>query len=182
MELSDITPELCSVDEIPELAPLNDRQRNFCVFYVANGGNGADAARKAGYSEKTSTQTGHAIAHKKHVREAIKAVRDWYFRSLIIEKNEALAILSQFARGNLASVLDDDGEINGSKVKKAGRIVESYDVKVIEGQNGISVSKKVKLHDPRAAIDTLAKIAGWYREDLKLKIGDVEFSMAYGER
>ena len=69
MELSDITPELCSVDEIPELAPLNDRQRNFCVFYVANGGNGADAARKAGYSEKTSTQTGEKPLDESERRE-----------------------------------------------------------------------------------------------------------------
>ena len=38
---------------------MNERQRRFCELYAASG-NAAEAARLAGYSEKTARQQGHA--------------------------------------------------------------------------------------------------------------------------
>lgn len=170
MELKDLSLDILPIDDIPELKALtNDRQRNFAVFYVANGGNGADAARKAGYSEKTANRTGGQIAKTPSVKAAVRAVREWFFANLILSKNEALAILSQMARGSIADVMDADGSINKNTIRKAGRIIESYDEE----------SGKVKLRDPRAAIETIGKVLGWFRDDIKIHAGNVEIRMEH---
>lgn len=168
MELSDITLEGLPPDEIPELKALtNDRQRNFAVFYVANGGNGADAARRAGYSEKTASRTGGQIARQPGIRAAVRAVREWFFERMVMSKNEALYLLSETARGNLSDLLDANGQVDVRAVKRHGRIVESYDA-------GKGV---VKVRDPRAAIETIGKVLGWFREDVSIRTESVTITM-----
>lgn len=159
MELSDITPESVEIMEIPQLVALrNDRLRNFAVFYAACG-NGAEAARRAGYSELTANRNGGKMA--KRCREAIDAVRNWYFAREAISQGEALALLSRMARGNLANAIDDEGELSIAGLKRQRLVLSNYSVKRVDTEDGSSVSKTVRVVDPRAAIESIAKIAGW---------------------
>ena len=51
---------------------LTDQQRKFVEVYVDNGGNGADAARKAGYAQKTARQEASRQLRNPCVLEGIK--------------------------------------------------------------------------------------------------------------
>lgn len=50
---------------------LTDQQSKFVVCYVANGGNGAEAAREAGYAENSSRQAAYKLLRIRHVQDAI---------------------------------------------------------------------------------------------------------------
>lgn len=53
------------------MTDLTPQQAAFVHEYVSNGGNGSDAARKAGYSEISAGKYAHELTRKKHVQEAI---------------------------------------------------------------------------------------------------------------
>ncbi len=182
MRLHDITPETVSVSEIPELAALsNDRQRNFAIFYVSNGGNGAAAARDAGYTAKTSNRNGGTYAKSPKIKAAIEAIRNWFFAKHTMSKQEALAILSMHARSSLGDVLDDNGNIKGRMVKEAGAVVKSYKVKKSVDKDGNEeFSRALEMRDPRSAIETIAKIEGWFREEIKVNVGNIQFVQNLG--
>lgn len=54
--------------------PLTFKQERFCQNYVRNNGNGADAARRAGYSEFTAKEMSHENLTKPHIRARIKQI------------------------------------------------------------------------------------------------------------
>ena len=84
-----------------------------------------------------------------------------------MSRNEALYLLSETARGNLSDLLDANGQVDVRAVKRHGRIVESYDA-------GKGV---VKVRDPRAAIETIGKVLGWFREDVSIRTESVTITM-----
>ena len=53
---------------------LTLRQDNFCAYYVANG-NAAEAARKAGYTERTAHNQGYRLLKDARVQARIRAVQ-----------------------------------------------------------------------------------------------------------
>lgn len=163
MELSDISAENVPLDEMPEMEGLNDRQRNFAVFYVSNGGNGAAAARSAGYSAKTAARTGGHMARNPKIRAAVLAVRGWFWKQHTMDKSEALYILSEIARANMGDYVDHGGEVSAAAIRRRGRAVEAYDPE----------KQTIRIRDPRAAIDTLGKLLGWGNE-LKVQAENVQ--------
>ncbi|MGH9427031.1 MAG: terminase small subunit, partial [Terriglobia bacterium] len=52
---------------------MSNKQAAFVVAYVSNGGNATQAAREAGFSEKSARQIGGCLARKPHVQKAIEA-------------------------------------------------------------------------------------------------------------
>jgi len=55
------------------MADPTENQAAFAVAYVANGGNGTEAAKAAGYSPQTARQQAASLLNKPHVRDAIHA-------------------------------------------------------------------------------------------------------------
>lgn len=79
---------------------LTKRQELFVTQYLANGGNGAAAARDAGYSEHTARQIATENLAKPYVASAIRAKRseimrdteskvDWLIERLTAEATDA---------------------------------------------------------------------------------------------
>lgn len=60
---------------VDEDTPLTDRQERFVVEYLATA-NGAEAARRAGYSEHTAKEIASENLTKPNVKRAITAKRD----------------------------------------------------------------------------------------------------------
>ena len=60
---------------VDEETPLTDRQERFVVEYLATA-NGAEAARRAGYSEHTAKEIASENLTKPNVKRAITAKRD----------------------------------------------------------------------------------------------------------
>lgn len=78
---------------------MNERQRRFADEYIRTG-NAEQAAIKAGYSEKYARGNAHKlvanVSVKNYIDEQIQRIRD----ESIMDAKEALAILSEIARGN----------------------------------------------------------------------------------
>ena len=51
----------------------NEQQAAFVNEYVATGGNGSEAARRAGYSKKSASQAAYQLLQKPHILVAIHA-------------------------------------------------------------------------------------------------------------
>lgn len=78
---------------------MNERQRRFADEYIRIG-NAEQAAIRAGYSEKYARGNAHKlvanVSIKNYIDEQIQRIRD----ESIMDAKEALAILSEIARGN----------------------------------------------------------------------------------
>ena len=53
-------------------ATNTEQQQTFAAYYVANGGNGAKAARDAGYSAKSARVIAHKLVNNPRVQELIQ--------------------------------------------------------------------------------------------------------------
>ena len=73
---------------------LSTRQEAFCRHYTASG-NAADAARQAGYSERSARQTGCALLERPYILERVRRIRMSWRRT---ERDEAQIVLARLER------------------------------------------------------------------------------------
>ena len=69
---------------------LTPQQEQFAVEYATNGGNATEAAKTAGYSERTAAQQGHRLSRLPHVQQRIAQEC-----SAIVACNVPLALAAQ---------------------------------------------------------------------------------------
>ena len=79
---------------------LSTRQEAFCRHYAASG-NAADAARQAGYSERSARQTGCALLERPYVVERLRRIRLSWKRT---ERDEAQIVLARLEQAWDAAV------------------------------------------------------------------------------
>ena len=82
---------------MPIIAPaiaLSTRQEAFCRHYTVSG-NAADAARQAGYSERSARQTGCALLERPYIVERVRRIRMSWKRTERDETRIVLARLEQ---------------------------------------------------------------------------------------
>lgn len=111
---------------------LNVRQKAFCEYYVECC-NATEAAKKAGYSEKTAYSIGNENLKKPEIKRYIKEIMDNKLSENILSANEVLSLLSDIARGKtneevITTVGDGVSEIK--KVEK--RVSEKDRLKALE--------------------------------------------------
>ena len=79
---------------------LSTRQEAFCRHYAASG-NAADAARQAGYSERSARQTGCALLERPYIIERLRRIRLSWKRT---ERDEAQIVLARLEQAWDAAV------------------------------------------------------------------------------
>ena len=79
---------------------LSTRQEAFCRHYTASG-NAADAARQAGYSERSARQTGCALLERPYILERVRRIRMSWKRT---ERDEAQIVLARLEQAWDAAV------------------------------------------------------------------------------
>ena len=79
---------------------LSTRQEAFCRHYAVSG-NAADAARQAGYSERSARQTGCALLERPYVVERLRRIRLSWKRT---ERDEARILLARLEQAWDAAV------------------------------------------------------------------------------
>ena len=95
---------------------LTAKQRAFVDHYVQSW-NATDAAKRAGYSERTA----HVIGHENLRKPKIQTEIDKAVQSRVITRNEALARLADQVRGDLGDYIDDSGKVDIQKAKREGK-------------------------------------------------------------
>lgn len=114
--------------------------------------NAAEAARRAGYSEKTARQIGAENLTKPDIRAAI----DERMRLLAMSADEALFRLSQHARGSMEDFVDvETNTIDLNKADKAGKLhlVKKFTHTKTDKSENISV----ELYDAQSALNSILK-------------------------
>ena len=84
--MTDVIPLLPPLQHLPEAvqALRHERERVFVWHYMLNGANGADAARKAGYSDKKegAKVRAHELLHRDDIQQALRELSTRYLFSL----------------------------------------------------------------------------------------------------
>jgi phage terminase small subunit len=132
---------------------LTKKQRAFIDAYLVCW-NAAEAARRAGYSERTARSIGSENLTKPDVAAEIEQ----RIKERVMDTNEALAILGDIARGSMKDVLEFRDGMSLPLVRITPENVHL--VKDVEkGQMGVV---RVKLEDRQSALDKILRANGAY--------------------
>lgn len=152
---------------------LNDKRQAFVEHYLQCW-NATEAARRAGYSEKTANQQGPRLLVNVGIQAAIQA----RIAELKMSTDEVLLRLAGHARGSIEAFLDDEDEFSLSQarannqlhlVKKLKRTRRTEHPK--DSDPVTTTTTEVELHDPQAAlvhIGRALKLFGDRNEDVDL--------------
>lgn len=103
---------------------LNDRQKRFCDYYIANGGNATKAANDAGYSERTANEQGAQLLAKLSIQEYIKARVEESDKRRIASGDEVLETLTSILRREYTESVVVTVKTESSRYDKNGKIVK----------------------------------------------------------
>lgn len=143
---------------------LNRKQRIFVDEYLRCW-NASEAARRAGYSEKTAGSQGHDLLKKPEISAEIDA----RVQASSMSANEVLERLSDFARADMTDFFDlpedPDGKLPTFNFVKAIRAGKGHLIKKLKyKEDGI----EFEMVDAQAALAQLVKIHGMAKETLEL--------------
>lgn len=152
---------------------LSTKQLAFIEHYLTTW-NGAEAARLAGYSEKTAKEQASRMLTEVNVQEAIQA----RLTKLKMSADEVLVRLSEHARGSIAPFMrrSPDGELHG---------FDLGDDKPLNLLHKVTVSKRtikevteekvtVELYDAQAALALIGKHHGLFVEKIDISHQEIE--------
>jgi phage terminase small subunit len=175
------------------MAMASKQQQVFIEHYLQCW-NATEAARRAGYSERTARQQGSRLLARDDIAEAIAA----RLAELKMSSDEVLVRLADHARGSMADFTEVDGhgrlKFDFKKAASANKLHLIREFEILPSEYGVSV--RVKLYDAQAALVQLGKhhklwverheVADWRREALEagLNPDELEHGLAehiYGE-
>ena len=140
------------------LKPLTYKEKAFGDFYCANGFIQWRAAESAGYqgSKDTLYVRGSENLKKPNVRAYISSKMD----EMTLDVEQAIAEVSNIAKGEAAQYLNTDGTIDVAGLKESGLIrnIESVRTTTHITDKVTSFSHSVKLLNRRQALQDLLKV------------------------
>lgn len=133
---------------------LTDKQNAFIEHYLMCW-NATEAARRAGYSERSAYSIGHENLRKPEIAAAIEARAE----TMKATANEVLLRLATIARGDMTQFLAiEDGRvrIDWDKARSGHALGLVRSLKITPTEFGPAVA--FELYDAQAALVTLAKV------------------------
>ena len=125
---------------------LTKKRKAFVIEYLQSW-NASEAARRAGYSEKTAYSIGHELLKIPEIVEAIEQ----HVNELTMKRDEALIRLGAIARGTMADFIDVVGEyVDLSKAEGRGKLQLIKKFKRIETKEGARI--EIELYDAQSAL------------------------------
>jgi phage terminase small subunit len=156
---------------------LTYRERVFINEYINNGGNGKQAAIAAGYGSGRPDQSAYQVLHRLQVQQHIQD----RISEAAVCADEVIGTLASFMRGNIADLLDDDGNFDIALVKRRqlGHLLKTVTrttrkIKTELGQPlQIAQDYRIQLHSPVQAASILARLMGIHRKISDPQYGDI---------
>lgn len=103
---------------------LTTKQKNFCEYYLQTG-NATEAARLAGYSDKTARVIGTENLSKPAISEYIAGRRAEMDKTLIADSDEVLRFYSAVMRGEVKDQFGLDAAL-GDRLKAGDSLMKRY--------------------------------------------------------
>lgn len=172
----------------PGSEPLeNHRYEAFAVEYVANGGNGTQAALKVGYAKSAAHVTAHRVISDAKVSARVDYLRRSKLKALHMSADETLAEIAKIARASMGEVLhvtpDGDPYIDLSKASpeflaaiERAEIEDFTDGREVD-ENGETIKRdvrrvKVKMASKLGALQTIAKHHGLLTDKVEVTVSE----------
>ena len=128
---------------------LTPKQKDFCEYYLQTG-NAAEAARKAGYSEKTARVIGPENLSKPAISEYITKRRAEMDKALIADSDEVMRFYSAVMRGEVKDQFGLDPALS-DRIRAAELLGKRYrlfaDKVSVEGVVPVVISGDDELED-----------------------------------
>jgi phage terminase small subunit len=150
-----------------EIKPLTEKEELFCQSYLIDF-NGARAAREAGYSSDSAKEIACENLTKPHIRARIQELRTEMGKSFNITRERIAQEYSRMAFGDIRKIFKADGSLllphewdDDTAAIIAGLDTDELFEGAGQDREQIGYTKKVKLNDKRAALDSLVKMMGY---------------------
>jgi phage terminase small subunit len=150
-----------------EIKTLTEKEELFCQGYLIDF-NGARAAREAGYSADSARQIATENLSKPHIQDRIQELRQGIGKKFNITLDRIAQEYGKMAFGDIRKIFKDDGSLllpsewdDDTAAAIAGIDTDELFEGVGRDREQIGVTKKVKLSDKRAALDSLVKLMGY---------------------
>lgn len=135
---------------------MNIRREKFVREYLRTG-NATKSAQAAGYSKRTAYSQGERLLRNAEIKQAVETARKRAEEKGLVDLIEAKRVLSRIIRSKLSEYLDANGKPNLSKLKKSEQEIMELAIE----PTTYGTRRKIKLRDPIAAIERLARLSGW---------------------
>lgn len=161
-----------------EARKLTNKQRLFIDYYLQSF-NASDAARKAGYSEKTARQIGQENLSKPDIQAEIQE----RLSEVHMSAEEALKLLADIARGDMARMMDVSSMGFNLDMKRAQELGITKLIKRVKQKTTTFIAKKeseedrevteleVELYDALGAIRDVLKVHGKFTDRVDVTSG-----------
>lgn len=131
--------------------------------------NAKESAIYAGFSEDTAKQLGYKLLQRDDIQEYLNKLREEYQKKSGINKQRILDEYSKIAFSDIRELYSGDNQLLDIRQiddNTAGS-VSSVEVDEMTDRYGniIGYTKKVKLHNKLAALDSLGKVLGIFEKD-----------------
>lgn len=147
---------------------LNARQEAFCQSYARNG-SATQAAKDAGYSEKTAHAQGSRLLKHVEVAARIETIQADRFKKLHMKPDETLALLARQARFTLKGLIK---VVNGAPVVDLENATQDQLDALAEASLSDTGVLKIKGPNVLGALTTLAKIQGLMKDQVEVDISE----------
>src|SRR5262245_9412833 len=153
-----------SIDPETGEQALTHRENLLIDAFIANGGNGQQAAIEAGYSAARADQSAYQVLHRQIVQQRI---RDRIAESHVTPE-EVIGSLASWMRGDLTEILDESGQVDIKlmREKRLGHLLKTittttHETEATEDKPAqVTRTIRVQLHSPIQAAQVLARIQG----------------------
>lgn len=158
-------------------AKVTPKQQAFIDHYLIDL-NATQAAIRAGYSPKTAGQQAFDLLKKPEIQRAIETARAETAQKLEITRERVLEEYAKLAFLDPRKFYNPDGTLKlvpdmDEDAAAALMGFEVDEIKMGDDAPSIGITKKIKWHDKKAALDSIARMMGWNQDKLKLQ-GDEE--------
>lgn len=142
------------------------KKAKFCLA-LFSGKTARDSAIEAGYKDgKGIDVTALRLTRDNFVVKELERLRVRAEHRAILKREEALSILSMQARGNLGDFIAFKGKgkartITYDFIHAADKLHLLQEIQITEATEDSPQKIRIKLHDPQAAIEKIARMLGW---------------------
>lgn len=149
-----------------------ERERLFVDAYIANGNDGAKAARTVGYSAKDAKKQAFTMLRRPNVVKALAERREKLAVRYELTTESVIGELSKIVHADPRKIFDKDGRMLHPRdwpEEMAGTLASIEVDEVISGSRVKCITKKVKFWSKDSAIDKAMKHLGLFEKDNKQK-------------
>ena len=120
------------------------------------------AYKKAGYNPTNAKANAARMMENDGVSKRIAFLRAANAAACQLSKDEALNILADIARAKITDYMDADGTLSVKRREKTVAVSSLKSRRIYAKGEDIGEEREIRLRDPREAIETIAKMCGWF--------------------